>query len=221
MLTREVTRLITVFSLPFGAAVCVVHTDWGPGMGWSLLDCSATRDLVKHAVRSLLTPGLLSFVFTWEFYPGLCISSWIQNAQRLCGGLPQVYHLSLLELHRNQTPVPVPSKIQWNGIPFVLSSDVGIASSGFFPLSPSAFNFLFSLTSVFSAFFHSFVFSLLPPFPPYVLQILSYSRITLFDQCHSNHSSPCFCFLTTFLLPFIHFPAIHFHLQIEGISVLR
>lgn len=35
----------------------------------------------------------------------------------------------------------------------------------FFPLSPSAFNFLFSLTSVFSAFFHSLLFSLCFPRP--------------------------------------------------------
>lgn len=35
----------------------------------------------------------------------------------------------------------------------------------FLSLSPSAFNFLFSLTSVFSAFFHSFLFSLCSPRP--------------------------------------------------------
>lgn len=65
-----------------------------------------------------------------------------------------------------------------------------------FTLSPSAFNFLCSLTSVFSAFFSSLLVSLRLPSPPpdlsgfleHALQILSGSRITIFAQRHSDHS---------------------------------
>lgn len=71
--------------------------------------------------------------------------------------------------HQSLGTQAVLSISRWRCISFVLSPDIGITSSGFFfSFLSSAFNFLSPLTSVFSAFFHSFLFSLCIPLPPYV-----------------------------------------------------
>lgn len=71
--------------------------------------------------------------------------------------------------HQSLGTQAVLSISRWRCISFVLSPDIGITSSGFFfSFLSSAFNFLSPLTSVFFAFFHSFLFSLCIPLPPYV-----------------------------------------------------
>lgn len=124
--------------------------------------------------------------------------------------------------HRSLSAQAILSKA--NGIVFPLFFLQTLASPPqVFSFSPSAFNFLFPLTSVFSACLHSFVFSL--HLPPYVfgflyhaLQIPSYSGITVFAQHPPHHSGPFFFFLSTFA--FVLFPTLHLHL-LEPLKFFR
>lgn len=85
---------------------------------------------------------------------------------------PTIYHSSLLEVRRDQTPLPRCPGRPWHK-PMVLYFLCSFPRHWhhllrfFFSFSASAFNFLFPLTSAFSAFFRSFLFSLCTPLPSY------------------------------------------------------
>lgn len=89
----------------------------------------------------------------------------------------------------------------------------------FFSFSPSAFNFLFPLTSVLSAFFHSFLFSLCISLPHLCFWFLvtgSPDSFLFRNPCLgpvSFRSCWSFCFFSPFFpVAFIPFPALHPHL---------
>ena len=165
-------------------------------------------------------------MFTWAFHFGQSVSSRIQNAQRLCGGSPPpapqstiCLFLRCAEIRHRSLGAQAVLSISWRPcVSFVLSPDIGITSSGFFfSFSASAFNFLFPLTSVFSAFFHSFLFSVRipPPLLCFWFLVTRFPDSFLFrNPCLGPASFQSFWsfFLTAWSLTFIPFPTLRYHL---------
>lgn len=135
---------------------------------------------------------------------------------------PTIYHLSLLEVRRNQTPLPrCPGRPQHKltALRFLCSfpRHWHHLLRFFFSFSASAFNFLFPLTSVFSAFFHSFLFSVRipPPLLCFWFLVTRFPDSFLFrNPCLGPASFQSFWsfFLTAWSLTFIPFPTLRYHL---------
>lgn len=166
MLTREVTQLNRVVSLPLEAAH-VWYTQTG---GQARLEppvplCHPwswqTRSQVTCNPRTAIIGVCLS-ISPWP----VCFFSDSKCPELLWSPPPAPPQFTVcLKVHRNQTPTLLSEKADGMVFPLFFLQTLASPLQVFFSLSPSAFNFLFSLTSVFSAFFHSLLFSLCFPRP--------------------------------------------------------
>lgn len=114
-----------------------------------------------------------------------------------------------LNVHRNETPTLFSGKpMAWYFLCSFFRHWHHLLRFVFLPpLSPSAFNFLFSLTSVFSAFFHSFLSSLCSPHPLLCFWFLVTGSPDSF-LCRNHYLCPASCQSFWSLFQFSHpFPS--------------
>lgn len=138
----------------------------GARLGWSLQGCSAAAPSNTQSARSW--PQDCCRLFAWAFILACVFLIGVKMPRGSVEGSPGSLFVSLWgALKSDSSPCSQCKLMAWRFPLFFLQTlasppHVFFSSSSF---SPSAFNFLVPLTSVFSAFFHSFLFSLCCPLP--------------------------------------------------------
>lgn len=199
----------------------MLYTRMGAGLGWSLRGCSAVALSNMQSAHS--RPQDCCRLFAWAFILACVFLLGFKMPRGSVEGFP-LFVSPWGTLKSDPSPCSQCKLMAWRFLCSFFRRWLHLFKFFFFPFSPSAFNFLVPLTSVFSAFFHSFLFSLCCPLPHLGFWFLVTCSPDSFlfrnhYSCpwHSSHFVPVFFFLTTFPLAFIPFPAILFHL-LEPVS---